>query len=337
MPEASRRTALFRSPRFGLHDDPEHVENQRRLTVTEQYLADIGQSDGRPEIPFGPASRAALERVHRPSHLDFLERAAQYGGWLGPDTYIGPDSYTVATEAAGAAVAAVDALLDGSVATAFVLARPPGHHATSTEAMGFCLINHVAVAAAQAIAQGMERVAIVDWDVHHGNGTQDIFYDSAKVFFCSVHQHPFYPGTGMARERGTDRGQGHTLNLPITAGMGDSDYLGLFREHVLPALEAYRPELVIVSAGYDAYVNDPLGGMRVTEAGFAAMTDYLLDVADRFAEGRVLAVLEGGYDPPGLARCVAATLMTLDGERAERYSEGSNPQREDLPDSLTTE
>lgn len=321
----------MRSPRFALHDNPGHVENQRRLTVTEQMLDESGLSGLRPVIAFEPATREQLERVHPSSYLEALEQFVRHGSSIGADTYVGPQSFEVAVEAAGAAVAAVDAVLDGRAGAAFALVRPPGHHATPTEAMGFCLINHIAVAAAHGLARGLERVAIVDWDVHHGNGTQDIFYDSPQVLFCSIHQYPFYPGTGAAQERGVGAGEGYTLNFPLRAGHGDQDYIRLMRERIVPAIREYDPQLVLISAGYDAYFNDPLGGMNLTESGYAELTRLLADVADSHAEGRIVAVLEGGYDPAGLARSVAATLMTLDGEGAAQYSDNDDSMIDDSP------
>ncbi len=312
---SSQPTALLRSPRFRGHDTGAHPENPDRLAAIDAELARAGLLDGRPEVPFAPAAPEAVERVHDPRCLAALHRlAAAGGGSLDPDTIVRADSVEVALLAAGAAVAAIDAVLAGAVGRAFVLARPPGHHATTARGMGFCLINTVAVAAAHALAAGLERVAIVDWDVHHGNGTQDIFAESDRVFFCSVHQSPLYPGTGAAGERGRGRGTGFTLNLPLPAGQGDAVYRRLFAERVLPAVRAFSPELVLVSAGFDGHRADPLAGMELTERGFADLAAGLVDLADETAAGRLVAVLEGGYDPPALAGSVAAVLRVLDGE-----------------------
>jgi acetoin utilization deacetylase AcuC-like enzyme len=182
--------------------------------------------------------------------------------------------------------------------------------------MGFCLLNSVAVAAAHALARGLERVVVLDWDVHHGNGTQDAFYASDQVLFCSVHQWPLYPGTGSAAERGEGRGAGYTINAPLSRGRGDDDFLRVFDERFLPAARAFRPELVLISAGFDAHAADPLGGMRLTEGGFASLARRALDLAEESCGGRLVAVLEGGYDPGGLARSIAAVLRVLDGESA---------------------
>jgi acetoin utilization deacetylase AcuC-like enzyme len=292
------------------------------LLAVDAELERQGLIAGRPEVAFAPADRALIERVHDPRYLELLERVTERGGaWLDPDTMIGPDSYEVARLAAGAAVAAVGAALSGAARRLFVLGRPPGHHATRAQGMGFCLINTVAVAAAHALANGLERVAIVDWDVHHGNGTQDIFYDTNRVLFCSVHQSPFYPGTGSAQETGTGAGRDSTINVPLPAGQVDDVFARVFDEIFLPRLRAYRPELVLVSAGFDAHRDDPIGGMRLTEDGFAALAERVVDLAEAHAEGRVVAVLEGGYDPPALGRSVAAILRVLDGNARAEYDE----------------
>jgi acetoin utilization deacetylase AcuC-like enzyme len=260
-----------------------------------------------------PATRALIEQVHAPAVLDAINDLASIGGaWLDGDTYITSASYDVALHAAGAAVGAVDVVLEGLTRTAFALVRPPGHHATVNRSMGFCLINNIAVAAAHALESGVRNVAIVDWDVHHGNGTQDIFYSRSEVHVSSVHQYPFYPGTGSAAETGTGPGAGYTLNVPIQAGAGDQEYAEIFKGAIIPAIEQFEPELILISAGFDAHADDPLGGMRVTERGFANLASQVAAVAESSANGRVVAVLEGGYDPSALGRSVAATIAALD-------------------------
>ncbi|MGH2532216.1 MAG: histone deacetylase family protein [Thermomicrobiales bacterium] len=333
MPKSSlsttNRAALLRSPAFLGHETGGHPENPRRLVAIDAELERQGLIEGRVEVAFAAADRAAVERVHDPRYLDLLERVTKRGGaWLDPDTMIGPDSYEVACLAAGAAVAAVNAALDGVAHRSFVLGRPPGHHATRARGMGFCLINTVAVAASQALARGLDRVAIVDWDVHHGNGTQDIFYDSNRVLSCSVHQSPFYPGTGSAQETGAGAGWGCTINVPLAAGQGDAVFAGVFDEIFLPRIREFRPELLLISASFDAHQADPIGGMRLTETGFAALAERVVGVADECAEGRVVAVLEGGYDPLALARSVAAVLRVLDGNAPGEYDEhNTRPER----------
>jgi acetoin utilization deacetylase AcuC-like enzyme len=322
MPTPPRPTALLRSPRFLDHDTGEHIENAVRLPAIDRELEHQDLIAGRPDVPFGPADLVDVERVHNPWYVEAIERAAdQGGGWLDHDTYLSPASYDVALLAAGAAVAAVDAALDGTAARSFVVARPPGHHATPERGMGFCLLNNVAIAAAHALARGLTRVLIVDWDVHHGNGTQDAFYDTDQVLFFSTHQYPFYPGTGAAAETGIGQGEGFTINVPLPAGQRDDTYVRLFDERLLPAAQHYRPELILISAGYDAHVDDPLGGMRLTEPGFAALTERVAALAAAHAANRLVAFLEGGYDPPALGRSVAATLRVLDGERNVGYDD----------------
>ena len=307
-------TALYRSSEFARHDLPSHVENQRRLAAIEAALQREGLLANRSQPIFQPATVEQLARVHELAYIEALEHAVAQGeGWIDDDTYFGPSSYAVATLAAGAAATAVDAALDGDAPRGFVLARPPGHHARPSIGMGFCLFDTIAVGAAQALARGVERIAIVDWDVHHGNGTQEIFYESPRVFFSSIHQWPLYPGTGAASETGYGPGDGFTLNMPLAAGASNDDYLRVLDESILPRMRAYEPELVLVSAGYDCHRADPLGGMQLDEAGFEAMTRRLLDLAETTASGRIVLVLEGGYDPPALARSVVRTIEVLDG------------------------
>jgi len=311
----SRRTALLRSPAFLGHDTGGHPEAPRRIAAIEAALADAGLAADRPEVGFGPSGLAPLERVHEIAYLDAVEELALAGGGtLDADTLVRRDSWEVALLGAGAAVAAVDAVLDGRAEAAFALVRPPGHHATPSRGMGFCLLNNAAVAAAHALARGLERVLIVDWDVHHGNGTQDAFWERSDVFFASLHQWPLYPGTGAANERGADAGLGFTLNVPLPPGTDDAAFLAAFDAAVLPAARSYRPELVVVSAGFDAHAADPLAGMRLSEAGFGALAARVAALADEHAGGRLVALLEGGYDPPALGRSVAAATRAFDGQ-----------------------
>lgn len=283
------------------------------MRAIEAELTRSGLLHDRPRVDFGPATREQLERIHHPDYLDEIEAAAASGGgWIDGDTLVGADSFAVASLAAGAAVAAVDAVLDGDIARGFVLARPPGHHATPDRGMGFCLLNSIAIAAAHALARGTRRILILDWDVHHGNGTQDAFYDTEHVLFCSIHQSPLYPGTGAGHERGQGAGVGFTLNIPLPPGRGDDDYHQVLTEIVTPAARAYAPELVLVSAGFDAHRDDPLAGMRLTEAGFTHLATAAARIAAESAGGRLVAVLEGGYDPGALGRGVAAVLTRLD-------------------------
>jgi acetoin utilization deacetylase AcuC-like enzyme len=311
------RAAIYRSERFREHDTGTHPEHASRLVAIDAALERDDLFSGRPEIPFAAASDAALARVHDRRYIAGLrEFAERGGGWLDADTYVGPRSVEIAALAAGAGIAAVDAAIAGAAPRGFVLARPPGHHATPGRGMGFCLFNTIAVAAEHALAQGIERILIVDWDVHHGNGTQDAFYESDRVLFTSIHQWPLYPGTGATSERGAGAGHGYTINIPLAAGAGDADYAEIFDQVIAPAAADFRPELVLVSAGFDAHASDPLAGMRLSERGFADLARRTLRIADEHAEGRIVAFLEGGYDPGALAKSVLATLAVLDRENA---------------------
>jgi acetoin utilization deacetylase AcuC-like enzyme len=311
------RTALFRSLAFREHGTGDHPENAGRLLAIDSELERLNLLAGRPEIPFTAAPDDVLALVHDPRYIAGIrEFSAQGGGWLDADTPVGARSIDIAALAAGAGIAAVDAALDGRAQHGFVLARPPGHHATPTRGMGFCLFNTIAVAAAHALRRGLDRVLIVDWDVHHGNGTQDAFYETDEVLFCSVHQWPLYPGTGAASERGAGRGAGYTINVPLAAGANDDAYREVFDQLILPAANAFRPQIVLISAGFDAHANDPLAGMQVTERGFASLARRVVGIAAEHANGRVVAFLEGGYDPPALAASVVATLAEFDGDDA---------------------
>ncbi|MFZ5470964.1 MAG: histone deacetylase, partial [Myxococcota bacterium] len=242
---------------------------------------------------------------------------------LDPDTAMSEKSYDTAVLAAGAAVQAVEEVLAGRASNAFALVRPPGHHAETARAMGFCLFNNVAIAAETARRVGAARVLVLDWDVHHGNGTQAAFWKRRDVMYLSSHQFPFYPGTGAPFEIGEGEGEGYTVNCALPGGQGDADYGCVFHELFIPVAEAYRPELVLVSAGFDAHRADPLGGMRVTERGFAAMCSAVKDLADRVCQGRLVLVLEGGYDLDALNDSVRACIEVLSGRRTESFPPGA--------------
>jgi acetoin utilization deacetylase AcuC-like enzyme len=255
-----------------------------------------------------------ITKIHANAYVKGLRLRAPREGHvsLDPDTMMSPGSLGAAYLAVGGALAAADAIMDGRVDNAFCAVRPPGHHAEADRAMGFCLFNNVAVAARYLQRRhGLERIAIVDWDVHHGNGTQHAFYDDPSVFYFSTHQYPYYPGTGKADERGAGKGKGCTLNVPLPPGMGDAEYLAVFDRVLRPALKAYRPDAVIVSAGFDAHRDDPLAGMNLSTQGYVALSRVVKEIAGEFSKGRVLSCLEGGYDLEALAASVEGHIRVL--------------------------
>lgn len=312
---ANSPTALLLDDAFAGHDTGMHVEHPHRYGAIATALRDAHLLENRPHIDFGPATDEMILRAHSESHLRRLARIADQGGaWLDPDTLVATDSLDVARLAAGAATAAVDAVISGTIDRAFVLGRPPGHHATQEQAMGFCLLNMVAIAARHARHRGVERIAIVDWDVHHGNGTQDIFYEDPDVWYGSIHQSPLYPGTGDSSEVGTGAGRGTTLNNPLPPGTGDREWLAACDTAIIPFVERAKPDLLFLSAGYDAHQDDPIGSCLVTDNGFTALTARVCELANHLTDGHVIAVLEGGYDPAALARSVMNSIHALDEE-----------------------
>jgi len=289
---------------------PGHPESPARLqAVLEALDADHFAMLDRIEAP--RAAREQLARVHDPALIDEIFACAPQQGYarLDADTAMCPDSLEAALRAAGAACAAVDALMDGRDTRAFCAVRPPGHHATHDTAMGFCLFNNVAVGAAHALARGLERVAIVDFDVHHGNGTQDIFWRDARVLYASTHQWPLYPGTGAREERGA----GNIVNAPLPPRAGSGEFRAAMNATVLPALHAFQPQLVIVSAGFDAHRLDPLADLALEAADYAWVTRELVEIAQKYSSGRVLSSLEGGYSLSALRDSTAAHVAALMG------------------------
>jgi acetoin utilization deacetylase AcuC-like enzyme len=309
------RLKVFSSTRFADHvTPPGHPERISRAEVLLSVATDLRTAGAEVTEPRRVTDDELL-RVHDADYLTQLRETAGRAVALDPDTFTSPESYEVARLAAGAATGAVDAVLEGGKGTrAFALVRPPGHHAERARAMGFCLFNNVALAAAHARARGVARVAIVDYDVHHGNGTQASFYQDPNVLFISSHQFPYYPGTGAAGEIGAGTGRGFTVNLPLAAGGTDADYERVFAEVGFPVLRQFAPELILLSAGFDAHADDPLGGMRLTAAEFVRLTAAIATVADECCEGRVVALTEGGYDLKALADCTRAVGQTLGGD-----------------------
>jgi acetoin utilization deacetylase AcuC-like enzyme len=305
-------TAITTNSVHAPHDDPTHVEVAARLQAIEAALDTSGLRADLLELPARPATEAQILAVHQPRLLQIVRwTASQESVWLGNDTYTTPESFDAALMASGAAVAAVEAVVKGQATNAFALIRPPGHHATPTQPMGFCFFNNVAIAARHAMGLGITRIAIVDYDVHHGNGTQDCFYDDGQVFFCSTHASPLYPGTGAENEVGVEDGYGATLNLPLPYRTGDTGFKLLYDEVVIPALRQFVPQLILVSAGYDAHWDDPLGPLSLSIDGYAALTQRLVSLAGELCDGKIALMLEGGYSLPALSGSVVAALRVL--------------------------
>ncbi len=308
-------TGLVLDPGFFAHDTGStHPESPRRLDAITRGLNASDLVDRLVRLPAPPADRKWLRTVHTAQHVDRLAHVSPEQGhvYLDGDTPMSPESYHAALQAVGGTLAAIDAVMDGRVANAFCAVRPPGHHAEPDRAMGFCLFNNVAIGARYVQKRyGLARVAVLDWDVHHGNGTQAAFYDDPTVLYISLHQYPWYPGTGSAEEVGAGRGEGLTLNIPMAAGRGDDEYLKAFDLRVGPAVREFAPDFVLISAGFDAHRDDPLAMMAVTEFGFRGMTDAVNDWAAVTARGRVVSCLEGGYNLTALASSVETHVRAL--------------------------
>lgn len=312
----SLRDDHARHAQKGHPERPGRLDAVRRQIEADPLLGDLVHARGE------PATRAQVTRVHSPAYLDTLEAFCETGGgMLDVDTYATPDSLTVALEAAGDLLYLTQRVLSGEASGAFALGRPPGHHARPSQAMGFCLLSNIALAARLAQTLGAERVMIVDFDVHHGNGTQEAFYDDPGVLVVSSHQADIYPGTGALHETGVGDGEGATVNLPVPGGTGDGPMVDLYREILPPLASRFRPDLVLVSAGYDAHRLDPLGGLALSVTGLTDLVRICCDIADTHADGRIVLTLEGGYDPDVLAHSVTSALRVL----LDRSAEPSDP------------
>lgn len=308
-------TGFLYDPIFLEHDTgPGHPECARRLTATLEYLQ---QQDWFAQLlPLKPKAidRHWLLQVHTADYIQRVEAACRNGApYLDtPDVSISQRSYEVALYAAGSGLVLADELLAGRIDNGFALLRPPGHHAEADMALGFCLFNNIAILARYLQQQhGLERIAILDWDVHHGNGTQHAFESDGSVLYASIHQYPFYPGSGGDQETGHAAGRGTTLNCPVPAGTTDQDYEQLFRQRILPAIANFQPDILLVSAGFDAHRSDPLAGVSLSTEFYGWMTQRIMETADHHAGGRLLSLLEGGYDLQALPHCIAAHLKTL--------------------------
>lgn len=329
-------TAYVYHPIYLEHNQPGHPENARRLERILEVLDERGLRDRLPLLEPRPATEEELLRVHTERHLQRVREVAERGGgYLDPDTYVSPRSYEAALMAAGGVVQAVDDVLTGEVGNAFALVRPPGHHAKRERAMGFCLLNNVAIAARAALAHDdIERVFIADFDVHHGNGTASLFESDPSVFYFSTHQYPYYPGTGAKAEVGTGAGAGTTLNVPLPTNVGDEGYGRIFEALVRPLNARFNPDLMLVSAGFDGHWNDPLAHMALSLSGYAQMARDLVDMADELCGGRIVFTLEGGYRLDALAYGVLNAFYALLGEETTVDPLGPSPRPERPIDDL---
>jgi acetoin utilization deacetylase AcuC-like enzyme len=307
------KTGLVYDPIYLEHDTGDHVENSRRLVEAISYLKETGIKEKLTCLPPRPASLEELAMIHAPAYISYVKSKAESGGgWLDPDTVMSPKSYEAALYAAGGVLVAAEAVMKGKVDNAFALVRPPGHHAVQDRAMGFCIFNNVAIAAKFALSKfKLNHVLIADFDVHHGNGTQDAFYADPQVLYFSTHQYPFYPGTGWMDETGTGAGEGTTVNIPMAAGWGDGECLRAFNEVLVPVARRFQPQLILVSAGFDTHWDDHLANMKVTITGFAQMAMILKELAAELCQGRLVFTLEGGYNLRVVAHSIKAVFDVL--------------------------
>ncbi len=319
-------------PVYLKHDTGHHVEKAARLEAIMSRLEKTGLKQQLVHIAPRPATIEELLSVHKKNHIDYVREVAEGGGgWLDADTVVSSGSYEAALYAAGGVIKAVEAVLSGEVNSAFALVRPPGHHATPTQAMGFCLFNNVAIATRYALAQS-EPIVIIDFDVHHGNGTQDTFWNEPRVSYISTHQYPHYPGSGSVGETGGGVAQGTKINIPLPAGCGDAEYEQVFAQIVAPLARRFQPRLIMVSAGYDAHWADQLAMMKVSTTGFAQIVGTIKGLADELCGGRLVLSLEGGYNLEALATSVKATFDVLLGNSRIEDPLGPAQRRDRAPD-----
>ncbi len=310
----SRKTGIVKDSRYLRHSAGfAHPESPERLAAIYEMLDNPGMSWKFKDIEPREATHEELATIHSPSYIDYIAgTAGEDCVMLDSDTVTSPETYQTAKLAAGGFCNAINDVITGDLDNAFAFVRPPGHHAEYDAAAGFCIFNNVAVGAMHAILKHkMQRILIVDWDLHHGNGTQHLFYNDPRVLYFSTHQYPYYPGTGGIDEIGQGEGKGYTVNVPLSGGAGDDEYIKIFRRILTPVALEFQPELVLVSAGFDIYCHDPLGSMRVTPQGFAALTRVLMNIADSCCQGRSVAVLEGGYNVEGLTKSAKAVLEEM--------------------------
>ncbi len=311
----SRRVGIFTSPRFRDHETGVgHPERPQRIDAAATAIDGFQPAAALPRMSFEPCAMEDILACHTAAYVELVQReiAAGFDMLSTGDTDVCRASWDVAVLAAGAAVAAVDAVCQAETDAAFCAVRPPGHHASSAQGMGFCVLNNIAIAARHAQRRhNCARAVIVDWDVHHGNGTQEIFYADGSVLYFSTHQHPFYPGTGMAHETGAGKGTGLTINVPLPAGSGRTAVMRAFEQKLLPAVDRFRPDIVLISAGFDSRIEDLLGDFMLTDQDFYDLTRMVMKIADQYAGGKVVSLLEGGYNLAGLTKAVTAHLSAL--------------------------
>ncbi len=321
-------------PVYLKHETGYHPENARRLEAVMAHLEETGRLEQLTPVNPRPATTEELHYVHQASYVSYIKDAASEGiGWLDADTVMSPDSYDAALYASGGVIEATDAVISGKVNSAFALVRPPGHHATATAAMGFCLFNNIAIAARHALKKHkFEKVAIIDFDVHHGNGTQEAFVSDPQVLYISTHQYPHYPGSGTIYETGSGAAQGSKVNIPLPAGSGDDEYRQVFEQIIVPVVRRFRPQLIMVSAGYDAHWADPLAMMEVSVTGFAQIARFIKSLADELCQGRIVLTLEGGYNLKAQAASVKATFDVLLGKPDIEDPLGPPERRWAVPD-----
>jgi len=306
-------TLLYRDPLFQLHETGRHPESAARLAAIDKHLEETRLAARCQTVEWQPATISQVARNHSPAHIEEVNLLCERGGGLiEADTVVSPRSYDAAMLAAGAACSAVDQVLTGGATQALALVRPPGHHAVQRRPMGFCLFNNIAIAARHALAaHDLDRVLIVDWDVHHGNGTQDVFWEDEQTGFFSAHRYPFYPGSGAHDETGQGAGLGATLNLPLEHGVTRKEYVEKFAVSLNKIAGRIKPQLVLLSAGFDAHAEDPVGSLGLEVEDFATLTTVVQDVARQYAAGKLVSLLEGGYNVKRLAESVGAHLKTL--------------------------
>jgi acetoin utilization deacetylase AcuC-like enzyme len=325
------RVGIVSDPVYLEHDTGTHIENKNRLTSILHDLEEYNLNDKLVHLPPRAATVDEIATVHAQEYIMHVQKKAENGGgWLDPDTIVSKGSYNTALYAAGGVITATEAVLNQQVKTAFALVRPPGHHATCWQAMGFCLFNNIAIATKYALANlNIGKILIVDFDVHHGNGTQDTFYADPNVLYFSTHQYPFYPGSGRMDETGTREGKGFTVNVPLVGGCGDREYQAVFEDILAPVAWRFKPELIMVSAGYDAHWADHISSMQLSVPGFVRLAEILIILANKLCKGKLVFTLEGGYNYQALSASIVSTLNKLLGSQEIFDPLGKKPEKVD--------